>query len=218
MFIKLFLIDNAVSAKQLKRKITIQQIIILVVYFIIFGAIGVYLYITEGPWLALPSSSLKNWMASSDLFFIYPMFLLVCLGFPLMAIGKLGDEKCFISDISLNEVTRKTGIVFDHLGFNGVSLSRYDEYSQRASLFIRESKLLLLPTLDVVVQEKREDDLGVIYKLVTRYPTVVWLVGKDYLGNVWANRVPESFCCKSLEQARRWILGLDKKDKIVKEV
>jgi hypothetical protein len=115
------------------------------------------------------------------------------------------------------EIKKETGITLVYGDF--YSLDIYNDYMREGwSMFDRINKKLALPSMSVRIQEKRKDDLGVIYKIVTYSPTVVWLLGKDYLGNVWASRVPERYEHKSLEEARRWVLRLDKKDKIVKEV
>jgi hypothetical protein len=127
------------------------------------------------------------------------------------------------NDVSLKptveelEIKKETGITLVYGDF--CSLDSYNEYMQEGwSMFNRINKKLALPSISVEIQEKRKDDLGVIYKIITYRPTVVWLLGKDYLGNVWASRVPNSYQSRTLEEARRWVLRLGKKDKIVKEV
>ena len=115
------------------------------------------------------------------------------------------------------EIKKETGITLVYGNF--CSLDTYNGYMQEGwSMFDRINKKLALPSMSVEIQEKQKDDLGVIYKIVTYSPTVVWLLGKDYLGNVWASRVPNSYQSRTLEEARRWVLRLGKKDKIVKEV
>jgi len=87
------------------------------------------------------------------------------------------------------------------------------------------------------VHEKREDSTGVVFKVVffvefpeentpfsrdgnhaRRIVRAVALCGKDSVGNVWFNRVPEiPFASSSLDACRRWMLGIGKTDEVVLE-
>jgi hypothetical protein len=115
------------------------------------------------------------------------------------------------------EIKKETGITLVYGNF--LDVHEYNGFMQDGwSMFDRRNKKLALPSINVEIQEKRKDDLGIIYKIITHRPTVVWLIGKDYLGNAWAARVPDTYQNSTLEEARRWMLRLNKEDKIVKEV